>query len=156
MIRARSWPSNRPNSAPVVRHDLFLAPSVALIERLADADDRREIETERANLRLTVSSVSQYIERRSEWPMITCDAPASFKHVAADFARVRALFRLGRDVLRGHFDIRAFQSIGDGLDGGVRRRDDDLAMIRVRYQRLERRNRPRRRRLIYTFSNFRQ
>src|SRR5262249_40182805 len=33
------------------RHDLFLASRVALFERLADTDDRREIETERrANL----------------------------------------------------------------------------------------------------------
>jgi hypothetical protein len=61
-----------------VQHRERLA-RLALLERLADADDRAEPAPSAAiNLWLTASSVSWNSRRRSEWPMMTYSAPASF------------------------------------------------------------------------------
>src|SRR5262249_17052911 len=121
------------------RHDLFFAPGVALFERLADTDDRREIEAQR-RANLAIDHFVGLAVHQTALGMADDNARRArvFQHVAGDFTRVRALFRLSGNVLRGYFDVRALQSVSDGLDRGVRRRDDDLAMVSVRDQWLER------------------
>ena len=101
--------------------------ALALLERLADADDRRQpgADAPPSVLRLTIASVSPNSRRRSEWPMITYSAPASLIIAGADLAGERAL-ALPVEVLRRDADVRVARRLGDRVQRGERRRDDDL------------------------------
>ena len=68
--------------------------------------------------------------------MITCEQPASFSIAGRNLAGVRAELVLSRTILRRDLDIRTFQPVGDGLQRRKNRCDDDLAMVRIRDQRL--------------------
>ena len=66
------------------------------------------------------------------------------KHVGRDLARVRAVLRLGGTVLARDAYVRAFETVGHGLYRREDRRYHDLAVVRVRNQRLQLDRRPNR------------
>src|SRR5689334_10888003 len=60
------------------------------------------------------------------------------QHKRGHLAGVRAFFDFGRAVLRRDLDVRTFEAIADSLQRRKNRSNYDLAVVRVRDQRLQR------------------
>ena len=108
---------------PIEHRERFVP--LALLERLADADDRRQAAGDRRG-HLAVDDRIGFAEQPP--PLGVADdhvlAPASLS-IGGHLAGERA-FALPVDVLRGDADVRAACGSRHGLDRGERRRDDDL------------------------------
>ena len=101
--------------------------ALALLERFADADDRRELRRRapRSACGSRVSSVSWNSRRRSEWPMITYSAPAS-RSIAALTSPVNAPSRSQCRFCPATPTLSMPGRFGDRVQRRERRRDDDL------------------------------
>ena len=105
---------------------------LALGQRFSDANNRREPASSAAFvLRFTVSSVSPKYCRRSECPIITRAAPHLDQHARRNFSG-KSPFALPVHILRRDSDGGAAGSFDGRSERRERRRDDNVAMLRMR------------------------